>query len=81
MESTGSAAGGVLLYINKRHSHKTCSCIAIHKAKKLESRFIEIILPNKSTFILGYIYKHSCMNICIFNDHYQNILLKKQISQ
>ena len=73
--STKSTAGGALLYINKRHSYKTRPDFAIYKPKKLESIFVEVVLPKKSNLIVGCIYKHPCMDICTFNDHYLNPLL------
>ena len=36
---TESTAGGALLYINKRHSYKTCPDLAIYKPKKLKINF------------------------------------------
>ena len=72
---TESTAGGALLYINKRHSYKTRPDLAIYKPKKLESIFVEVVLPKKSNLIVGCIYKHPCMDICTFNDHYLNPLL------
>ena len=55
---TESTAGGALLYINKRHSYKTRPDLAIYKPKKLESIFVEVVLPKKSNLIVGCIYKH-----------------------
>ena len=72
---TEATAGGVLLYINKKHSYKIRPDLVIYKAKKLESIFIEIILLKKSNVIVGCIYKHPSMDICTFNDHYVNPLL------
>ena len=43
--------------------------------KKLESIFVEAILPKKSNLIVGCIYKNPCMDICTFKDHYLNPLL------
>ena len=51
--------------------------LMINKSKKLESTFIEVILPYKSNLIIECIYRHPCMDICTFNDHYLNPLLKK----
>ena len=73
--SSESTAGGALLYINKRHSYKTHPDLAIYKPKKLESIFVEVILPKKSNLIVGCSYKHPCMDICTFNEHYRNPLL------
>ena len=72
-----STAGEILLYINRKHSYKTCPDLMINKSKKLESTFIEVILPYKSNLIIECIYRHPCMDICTFNDHYLNPLLKK----
>ena len=67
--------GGALPYINKRHSYKTRPDLAIYKSKTLESIFVEVVLPKKSNLVVGCIYKHPCMDICTFNDHYLNLLL------
>ena len=73
--STESTAGGALLYINKRRSYKTRLALAIYKPKKLEPVFVEVFLSRKSSLIVGCIYKHPCIDICIFNDYYLNPLL------
>ena len=73
--SSESFAGGIFLYINKRHSYKTLPGVAIYNPKKLEFVFVEVVLPKKSNLIVRCIYKHSCMDICTFNDHYLNPLL------
>ena len=72
---TESTTGGTLLYINKRHSYKTRLDFAIYQPKKLESIFVEVVLPKKSNLIVGCIYKHPSMDICTLNDHYLNPLL------
>ena len=54
---TESTAGGALLYIDKRHSYKTCPDLTIYKPKKLESIFVEIVLPKKSNLIAECIYE------------------------
>ena len=74
---TESTAGGVLLYINKKHSYKTCLNLMSYKAKNFESTFIEVTLPQKTNLIVGCICSHPCMDICTFNDHYLNHLLDK----
>ena len=73
--STESTAGEALLYISKRHCYKTCPDFTIYKPKKLESIFVEVVLLKKSNLIVGYIYKHPCMHICTFSDHYLSPLL------
>ena len=70
-----STAGGALLYINKKYSYKTRPDLVIYEPKKLESIFVEVVLPKKSNLIVGCIYKHPCIDICTFNDHYLNPLL------
>ena len=74
---TESTAGGVLLYINKKHSYKARPDLMTYKAKKLESTFTEVTLPKKTNLIVGCINRHPSMDICTFNDHYLNPLLDK----
>ena len=74
--STEPSAEGTLQYINKRHSFKTLPDLAIYKPKKLEPNFAEVVLPKKSNLVVGCIYKHPCMDICTFNDHYLNLFLE-----
>ena len=61
--------------MNKRHSYKTHPDLAIYKPKKLVSIFVEVVLSKKNNLIVGCIYKHPCMDIRTFNDHYLNPLL------
>ena len=70
---TESTAGGALIY-NKIYFYKTRPDLVISKPKKRESIFVEVVLPKKSNLIAGCIYKHPCMDICTFNDHYLNPL-------
>ena len=72
---TESTVGGVLLYINKKHFYKTRPDLMSYKSKKLESSFLEVILPKKSNLNIGRIYRHPCMDTCTFND--LNSLLEK----
>ena len=64
-----------MLCIYKGHSCKTRLDLSIYNPKKLKSIFVEVVLPKKSNLIVGCIYKHPCMDICTFNDHYLNPLL------
>ena len=66
--SIESTAGCAFLCINKRHSYKTHPDLFIYKSKKLESVFVEFILPKKSNLIVGCIHKHPRMDICTFNN-------------
>ena len=68
--STESTAGVALLCINERPSRN----LAIYKAKKLESIFVEVVLSKKINLIIEYIYKHPCMDIYTFIYDYFNPL-------
>ena len=77
---TESTAGGVLLYIKKKHFYKTHLDLMIYKERKFESTFIEVIMSNKTNLIVVCIYRHGytdslCMDICTFNDHYISLSL------
>ena len=63
-----------MLCIYKGHSCKTRLDLSIYNPKKLKSIFVEVVLPKKSNLIVGGIYKHPCIDICTFNDHYLNKL-------
>ena len=71
-----SSAGGALLYI-KKYLCKPGNGLNIYKSHHLESIFVEVILPKRPNIIIGCIYRHSSMDICIFNHHYLNPLLEK----
>ena len=58
---TESNAGGVLLHINKKYSYETRFDLMIYKAKKLESTFIEVIMPKKTDLIVGCIFRYPCI--------------------
>ena len=75
--TTESTSGGVILYINKKHCYKTRLNFLFHESKKLESTFIEVNLSRKSNLIIGRVYRHPCMRIFTFNNHYLNPLLEK----
>ena len=64
-----------MLYINKRYYYKTHPDLAIYEPRKLESIFVEVVLPKKSNLIVGCINKYPYMDICTFHDHYLNPLL------
>ena len=76
---TESSAGGVLLYISNRYSYKIRTDLSniCYKSKNLESVFIEINQPNKSNLIVGLIYRHPCMALDEFNNHFLSTLLDK----
>ena len=51
-----TCAGGTLLYIANHLSYKCCHDLNIYKKNELESTFIEIVYPKKSSIIVGVIY-------------------------
>ena len=60
---TESKAGGSLTYI----SDKLRNNLNIYCSKKLESVFIEVLIPNKQNQLIGTVYKHLSMNVSKFN--------------
>ena len=48
----------------------------IYKKNELESTFIEIVNPKKSSFLVGVIYRHPSMDLADFNCNYLNKLLE-----
>ena len=65
---TEIAAGGALLYINKRLSYHPTSDLNIYTPGKLESIFIEIVCPKSSNIIVGCIYKHPSLQVNRFTN-------------
>ena len=68
--STESNAGGALLYINRKNSHKIQKDLKLYKPHKTESVFVEIIIPKRTNVIVGCIYRHPNNNIDDFNTYY-----------
>ena len=73
--STGSSAGGILLYISNHLFFKSKNGLYIYKFTELESTFIEILNPKKANVIMRCIYRHPHMDLNEFNDYYVNNLL------
>ena len=71
-----SSAGGALIYISQNLSYKRRTDLQICCSKELESVFIEVMIPNKQSYILGTIYKHPSMKHFKFNNEYMEELLK-----
>ena len=63
---TESSAGGALIYINKKHSYKPRSDLNIYKAKKLESIFVELVIPN-NLILLWVVYIVTPVWICVLS--------------
>ena len=73
--ATESPAGGTLLHIQNHFSYKPRNYLFIYKATEVESSFIKISNPERSSLIIGYIYRHPNMDLDEFNDNYLSILL------
>ena len=72
---TESKAGGCLLYISDKIPYKLRNDLNVYCPKQLESVFIELLLSNKPSQIIGTTYKHPSMNASTFtNDHLKNML-------
>ena len=74
---TESNAGGALLYINRKHSYKLRKYLKLYKPHKIESVFVEVIMPKITNIIVGCIYRHPDDNIDYFNTNYLRPLLQK----
>ena len=74
---TESNAGGALLYINRKHSYKIRKDLKLYKPHKIESVFVEVIMPKRTNIIVGCIYRHLDNNIDEFNTNYLRPLLQK----
>ena len=75
-----SSAGVSLTYISQKLSYKNRPDLQIYHPKHLESTFIEILLRNKSSCIVGAVYKHLPMKPYTFNTAFSQLLqiLKKK---
>ena len=74
---TEVAAGGPLLYINKRLFYHPRNDLNIYTPGKLESIFIEIVCPKSSNIIVGCIYKHPSLQLNNFTNDIILSLLEK----
>ena len=75
--------GGVSLYIAKYYKCKPRQELdsLIYNSCELESKFIEIIHPNKKNTVVGCIYRHPLMDLNQFNENYLNPLMVKLSSE
>ena len=67
---TESSAGGALLYINRKHSYKSRKDLKLCKPHKIESVFVEVMMPKRTNIIAGCIYRRPASNIDDFNTNY-----------
>ena len=64
---TESSAGGSLIYLSRTFLTETDPNSKYTTLNHLESAFIEILLPDKSSCIVGTVYKHPTMKPYSFN--------------
>lgn len=57
-------------------NYKLRTDLQIYKPKQLASTFVEANLKGKS-FLIGCIYRHTCMKVSEFNDHFLSSVLEK----
>ena len=73
--STESKAGGCLLYSSDKIHYELQNDPNVYCSKQLESVFIEVLLSNKPSQIIGTSYKHPSTNASTFtNNHLKNML-------
>ena len=74
--TTESNAGGALLHITRKHSYQIQKDLKLSKPHKIESAFVEVIMPKITNISYGCIYRHPD-NIDDFNTNYLRPLLQK----
>ena len=67
-----SSAGGTLIYISQKISDRPD--LQIYQTRHLESTLIEILVTDKSNFIIGSVYKHPPMQPYSFNTSFSQLL-------
>ena len=68
---------GAVLYISNKLKCKVRSNSQIHKDKKLESIFIEVISQSQKNVVIGYTYKYPNVAVTKFNKCYLQPLLDR----
>ena len=58
-------------------SYKIRKDLKLYKPHKIESVFVEVIMPKKTNIIVGCIYRHADNNIDDFNSNYLRPILHK----
>ena len=74
---TEPSAGGTLIYISQNLSYKLRKDLQIYCPKELESTFIELLISNRQSHLIGVVYKHPSMKHYKFNNNFMNTLLEK----
>ena len=77
---TNGPNGGTVLYI-KEDIYKKRNDLKILKNKMLETIFIEIINPSTKNLIVGFIYRHPCMELSRFNNDFFTYLCEKLLCE
>ena len=72
-----SSAGGTLLYITNHLSYKSRNELCIYKSTELESRYSDILNPEKTNVTVVCILRHLHIGLNEFNDYYVNNLLDR----
>ena len=67
-----TSAGDTLFYVANHLSYKCRNDLNIYEKNELESTFIEIVNPKKSSIIMGAIYRHPSIDLTDFNINYLN---------
>ena len=75
---TEASKGGTLLYISDKHISKPRKDLEIYVPKKIESTFVEILVPKGKNIIVGCLYKHHNIAQKDFNQALLPILTKIQ---
>jgi len=75
---TEASKGGTLLYISDKHISKPRKDLQIYVPKKIESTFVEILVPKGKNIIVGCLYKHHNISQKDFNQALLPILTKIQ---
>ena len=76
---TESSAGDTLMYISNDFSYVLEDDLQIYSVKESESIFIKIIIPNKSSLILGAIYKRPSTKPYKFNNFLSHFYQKSKL--
>ena len=66
--STEATKGGTLIYISNKWLPKPRKDLEICEAKKIESTFVELVLPKSKNIIIGCIYKHHNIGVAEFQE-------------
>ena len=74
---TESKAGSSSMYISGKISYKLHNDLYIYCSKQLESVFIEFLIPNKQSPLIGTVHYHPSMTVSKINHEYLKDILTK----